>query len=88
MLKRIILDIVLILSVFILPWWVTAIVALAGMFMFAGYYEFLVVAVMMHSLYGIHGTGFAASAAFFYVTALFIFVAIQLLRNNIIFYQK
>jgi len=49
---RVISDIILILIVFLLPWWVSTILALALFFYFEKYYELIVVAFIFDSLYG------------------------------------
>ena len=88
MFKRIILDIFLIISLFTLPWWVTSIFAIAGIFLFARYFEFILVAVLMHSLYAVSSVSFVTKPLFFYTVTLVLFVGIQMLRRNIIYYQE
>ncbi len=51
--KRITADIILLLSVLFLPWWVTIILALALTFYFEFYYEFIIAAILIDMLYGV-----------------------------------
>lgn len=86
--KRIFFDIVLFLSVFIFPWWVGAILALLGMFLFKEFYEFLAFGVILYILYAIPGKVIIASQIWFHVILVFIFVGIQFLRRRVILYKN
>ncbi len=50
---RIILDIFILVSIAIFPWWLTAILIIAGIFIFDNFYESFLFAVIIDSLYGI-----------------------------------
>lgn len=52
MIKRVIFGIFLIISAFIFPWWVSAILAVIGLFYFENLYEVIFVGIIIDSLYG------------------------------------
>ncbi|MSU55363.1 MAG: hypothetical protein EXS46_02365 [Candidatus Taylorbacteria bacterium] len=51
--KRAVADILILLSVFIFPWWVTFIVATICLFIFKNFYEIFVFGILIDILYGI-----------------------------------
>lgn len=51
--KRILADIALFVSVLWLPWWASAVLAAAFIFMFDWYYEAVVAGFLMDSLYAV-----------------------------------
>ena len=86
--KRIFFDIVLFLSVFILPWWIGVILGLLGMFLFKEFYEFLAFGVVMYILYAIPGQEIIASQIWFHVILVCVFIGIQFLRRHAILYKN
>lgn len=50
--NRIIFDIVLLISLFYIPWWGIGIIAFAGAFTYPYYYEIIVAGVILDILYG------------------------------------
>jgi len=50
--KRIIFSLLFIYSVFILPWWLVLVLGLGLSFYFQNFYEFIVVGLILDSLYG------------------------------------
>jgi hypothetical protein len=50
--KRVIFGIFLIISAFVLPWWFTCLLALAGLFYFDNLYEVIAVGLIIDLLYG------------------------------------
>jgi hypothetical protein len=84
--KRIIFDIVFFLSVFMLPWWVTTILAFAGIFIFKRFYEFVVIFVIMYSLYLIPSPRF--SPFYFSLILSVVYLFIQFLKHYIILYKN
>lgn len=49
---RIFFDSILFLSLFVAPWWVSSILALAGVFFFGNFYEIIVAGFIMDLVYG------------------------------------
>ncbi|HUC89069.1 MAG TPA: hypothetical protein VMR49_03500 [Candidatus Paceibacterota bacterium] len=88
MIKRIAFDVILFLSIFLLPWWITAILGLAGIFIFAQFYEFIAVGIIMHSIYVVPGHGFISSPLWFTLIIFIIYISIQFIRRHIILYKN
>jgi len=86
--KRVFFDIFLFISILILPWWVSAIVAFAGIFLFEQYFEFVIGFLMMYALYSAKETQVLASPLGFSVILSSVYIAIQAVRSNMIFYQN
>lgn len=86
--KRVIFDIVLFTSVFVFPWWISAVLLVVGIFAFNNFYEFIVASVITYSLYAVLGNGLATSPVFYSSVIIFIYVIIQAIRRNIILYKK
>lgn len=49
--KRILLDAILLLSVFFLPWWLVMLIGVIGVFAYGAYYEFIVAGVFLDVIY-------------------------------------
>jgi len=84
--KRIIFDILLFLSIFILPWWITVILIFIGIFIFKNFYEFIGSFVIIYSLYVIPGV--KISPFWFSLILSIIYISIQAFRNYIILYKN
>jgi hypothetical protein len=66
--QRILVDALLFASLLWLPWWCSALIALAAVFIFEWYLEAVIAGFLMDSLYGVpsarfHGFTFLATAA-------------------------
>jgi len=61
---RIIYDLVVLLAVFVLPWWLSSILVILGLFLFRSFYEIFIPALAMDSLYGNSGGSFVLSNIF------------------------
>ena len=88
MIKRVIFDIIAILSVLILPWWLTAIIALIGIFVFSRFYEFIALGLGMYVLYAIPGSGILSSPIWFTMLLLLVYIGIQFIRRYIVLYKN
>lgn len=86
--KRVIFDVILFISVFVLPWWVSALLLFVGIFIFNNFYEFIVSSVIVYSLYSIPSDRLITSPIFFSLTIIILYILIQSIRNNIILYKK
>lgn len=84
--KRIIFDILLFLSIFMLPWWVTLILAFVGIFIFNNFYEFIVSFVIMYSIYMIPGV--KITPFWFSLIISTLYLGIQGIRHYIILYKQ
>ncbi len=86
--KRGIFDIILFLSLFILPWWVGAILAMVGIFVFKKYYEFIISGMIIYSIFTIPGSGLLTSSISFFALLIILYQGIQILRRRIILYDS
>lgn len=62
--KRISIDIILLLSVFLLPWWVTLLGTIVAIFFVRSFFESLVVGILLDILYGVPSISFIKSFPF------------------------
>jgi len=85
--KRGVFDIIFFLIIFILPWWVSVILAFAGVFIFKNFYEFIIASLILYSLYFIGSTRFLAYPYYFFAVIIIVYVILQLIRRRIIFYS-
>jgi len=88
MIKRVIFDVVLILSAFILPWWVSGLLALIGIFIFDDFYEFVITGVIYYSLYANINNCLISFPIFFGTIIIVTYLIIQLIKNNLFLYKK
>lgn len=86
--KRIILDTVLFFSLFTMPWWVSCVVAIAGIFFFTDFYEIIIAGFIMDIVYGTANATFIGiqftntlAAGFFLAVGTFI-------KNRMRFYPS
>ncbi len=86
--KRVMFDILLVISVLLLPWWISAILTLAGAFIFDHFYEFIIAGVMIYSLFAIPGTGFLSSPFWFPFMIGVAYILIGIVKRYIILYKK
>lgn len=86
--KRVIFDILIFLFIFLFPWWVSAIFAILGLFIFIEFYEFILISIIIYSLYTVPNSGFMSSLVVFPVIVFVIYIMIQSLRKYIILYKN
>jgi hypothetical protein len=79
---RIIFDILLFLSVFLLPWWLAILFGLFLIFKFNNFYEFIFLCLLIDSLYG-KQIQFLDSYFIFTLVGLLIFIIINKLKQNL-----
>ncbi len=85
--KRIIFDICIFLSLFYLPWWITLLAALIGIFIFQHFYEFLFTGLLMYALYGIGNQHFYASSILLPIILITVYFLGTLFKKSILFYK-
>ncbi|MBI2046222.1 MAG: hypothetical protein HYT28_02285 [Parcubacteria group bacterium] len=83
---RISFDIVLFISLFIAPWWVSLIIALGGVFFFNHFYEIIVAGIIMDIVYGSPEASFLDFPFISGVAALLFFVGGEYIKKRMIFY--
>ncbi|MCX6754746.1 MAG: hypothetical protein NTU81_02890 [Candidatus Nomurabacteria bacterium] len=86
--KRAIFDIILFISIYIFPWWVTVLLLLIGIFIFDSFYEFMIFNVVIFALYSASGDRVISSLVFFPIIIITIYAVIQYIKNNMIIYKN
>ena len=86
--KRGIFDVLFLLILFVLPWWVGVFLAFVGIFLFKNFYEFIFAGVIIYALYVIPGKGLFTSPVYFSAFLLLVYLSIQTLRHKIILYKN
>ena len=86
--KRVIFDTIVLFSLFLLPWWTSALLAVIGIFLFTQFYEFLFVGVAIYSLYVIKEQSFITKPIWFACTLALVYIAIQVLRRYLVVYES
>ena len=86
--KRILLDIAIILSLFIMPWPVALILAIAGVFLFKNFYEFIALGVVWYALYGTASTTVLGSKFWLPIFLLLSFFILSSIKKYLIIYKK
>jgi hypothetical protein len=86
--KRLIGDVILLISVLVFPWWVSILLLLIGIFIFNNFYEFIVFNVIINSLYVIPSDRLLSNPLFFSLTIVVAYILIQILKSNIILYKN
>lgn len=87
--KRIIFDLVIFFSIFLLPWWVASILACAGLFLFNHFYEFFAIGVALFALYTpAHSVSFLSSPLWFSVFVSLFYIGIGYVKQHIILYNN
>jgi hypothetical protein len=86
--KRVIFDIVLFLSIFVLPWWASVFFVIIGIFIFDNFYEFIISGIIFFSLYRAPSDIPISSPIIFSLSISTIYIIIQYIKSNIIFYKN
>jgi len=84
---RIFINIILLLSIFYLPWWTTALLVLSGIFVFKNFYEGIFAGLLLDALYGTKTAEFMG-VWFVFTTSFFVlYVLSTRLKKNIRIYE-
>ena len=86
--NRVVFDILLFLCLFTMPWWLTGVLALIGIFVWKQFYEFIFVWVIMYSLFAVPDTRFISSPIWYSLIVGVVYVGIQTLRRNMAIYKN
>jgi len=87
MTKRILFDLFVLLSIFILPWWVSVLMVFVGIFVFDNFYEFILTAIIIYSLYN-NGNISSLSPVIFLGIIVIIFFIFEFIRSRTVFYDS
>jgi len=85
MIKRVICDIVLFLSVFFLPWYLTAILAAIFIILFRYFWEGALAALFMDAIHSVPTNGVYAHFGLFTVLAVILILIIEKVRTRLRF---
>ena len=85
-LKRIVFSSVLLISVYIFPWYISSTLGILGMFIFANYIEGIIAGVLIDLVYGTTGFLFGSVAAIFSVGFILAFFIIEKLKSRLRIY--
>jgi hypothetical protein len=88
MMKRIIFDILLLISVIVCPWWFTVIFAIATLYLFKSFNEVIFFALIMDILYGQISSTFYWSDYKFTVFFIIILITSFFIKKYLKFYNK
>ncbi len=84
---RIISDIFLSISIFVLPSWFLLLVSIACLFIFENFYEILFLGVILDSLFGLPERFFPIPAVYTFLAVL-LFVLVNFLKKHLRFYGR
>ncbi len=87
--KRVIYDIIFFLSLFALPFWISIILAILGIFLFNLYYEFIIGFLVWYSVFGLHRNLMIMGSPFLLPLVLILsFFVLSVIKRYIIIYKN
>lgn len=84
--KRVIFDVVLFLSIFLMPWWITLILAIVGHFLFKNFYEFIISGIIFYALFSFPSVRIISSPIWYSLILIILFLSIREFKKFVIFY--
>jgi len=87
MLLRILAFIVLLLSILFMPFWVSVILALAGMIYFSIFWEAVILFLLSDLLYGAREAKFSGVVFISFILSLVVLIIIEFMKKKIKFYE-
>lgn len=86
--KRVFFDVLLVLCLFLVPWWAGFLLSVIGIFLFKNFYEFLLYGVFVYATYGFASDRLISGRLWLPAILLIIFFLIVKLKKIIIFYRQ
>ncbi len=86
--RRIFADILLLISLFLFPWWAAMLFGVAGLFIFSSFYEILFLGIGIDSLYNAPIAPFHHFQFVITLLAVFLFVIAETLKRRLRFYGR
>lgn len=83
---RVIVNIVTLVLLFIVPWWVTLIFVVGSLFVFENFYESIVFGLLLDGFHGQAGITFYGLNALFTITISIVFIISIFLKTRLTFY--
>ncbi len=87
MVKRIVFDFLLLIFIFIFPWWFNLIAIIFGILFFDDFYEFIFFSLAFYSMFFIPSS-FWFSKIIFPIIIMLAYFTIQFIKNNLFLYKK
>ena len=87
MIKRVVAVLVLLGSIFILPFWVSATLGIVGMFYFRKFYEAPIIFLISDLLYGVHTPKLGNILFFSFIVSMLVFLLIEFLKKKLKYYR-
>ncbi|HNU95556.1 MAG TPA: hypothetical protein PLZ70_00600 [Candidatus Paceibacterota bacterium] len=88
MLKRILFDLIILIAIFILPWWINIPLLFIAIFSFRNFYEFLLFSAIIFAVYSVPDGRLISNQYFYLALVSSVFILIELFKRQIIFYKK
>lgn len=88
MIKRIIADICIVLSILYAPWWMTVSVGVFFAFYFSNYYELIAAGALIDILYGNNSTSLIHTPFVFSIGSIVFYFSIQFLKTKMRMYNS
>jgi len=86
--KRVIFDFLLILSLFLAPWWVSVLLMVALVLLFDNFYEFIFSAIILYGLYSFSNVRSITYIIIYAIVVNILYFGIQLIKSRIILYKN
>ena len=85
---RILASVLLLFSVLFMPFWVSVLLALAGMIYFSVFWEAVVLFLLSDLLYGAGEAKFHGAVVVSFVSAIIAIIAIEIVKKKLKFYPN
>lgn len=85
--RRLFMDLVLLVSLFVMPWWLTLLAAITFVFFFEYYIEALLIALLIDTMYGFGNTMVTGLRVPAFSSAVLVYLVSVPLKRRLIFYQ-
>lgn len=85
---RLLLSLSILLSILFLPFWISVVLSLIGIFYFSFFWESVFLLFLSDILYGVKEEKLFNIYFFSFVFSLLFLIAIELFKNKLKFYQK
>ncbi len=86
--KRLFYDVLLLILVFTMPWWVSLLFSIIGLLIFSKYYEFLVSSIIINTLSSPVGNYTLGKPFIIYLSIVIFYLTIEYLRSYIYLYKN
>lgn len=81
--NRVIFDCIILLSVFLLPWWVVLVLCVAGVYLFDQFYESVIFTILFKVLYIYKGHSLLTSDLYFPIVIILIYYFLTVIKKYV-----